>query len=383
MSPFPSRFRLDTPTYLPFVGGYDPSREASFDGTARWALQPARWGAQSHTRAVLSVSLARRITPGMRENPPSAVQFFAERGGRRGRNPTAAPRARWRSEQTTNGGQTMIQSEVQKITPQMAEIYLKKNDKNRKIAPSRVEKYAAMMSRGEWLLNGEPIILNGNGQVLDGQHRLMAVALSGIPIEMLVVSGVGSEAFGTIDQGAGRTFGDIMHIRGVNHAKTVAAATRTMLSIESGVPYTQWNYDGKRAPTMRELEGVLAQHPGLCESVDFLIGLEATRGVIQPGVGACLHYTLAKLDGPMANMFFTQLLTGAEIEAGSHMHILRERLLSRDPQHKHLTSSMRAALAIKTWNRIRAGLPVLTQTRGSSLSFKSKGKHREEFPVPV
>ena len=64
------------------------------------------------------------------------------------------------------------------VTPKMAEALLSRNGGNRPViwtGPVRsVSAYAAAMSRGEWVLNGEPIIISSTGELNDGQHRLHA-----------------------------------------------------------------------------------------------------------------------------------------------------------------------------------------------------------------
>jgi hypothetical protein len=70
---------------------------------------------------------------------------------------------------------------IETITPKQAQVILAHNDRNRSLASSRVTVYSGAMLAGEWRMNGETIKFNGDGTLLDGQHRLAAVVRSGQP----------------------------------------------------------------------------------------------------------------------------------------------------------------------------------------------------------
>ena len=60
-----------------------------------------------------------------------------------------------------------IQSQVVMVTPQMAQKWLSNGGKNRKIAISRVREYADSMNAGKWVLNGEAIVFDANGKLIE------------------------------------------------------------------------------------------------------------------------------------------------------------------------------------------------------------------------
>ena len=83
---------------------------------------------------------------------------------------------------------------VETITPEMAEQYLGFNHQHREIKSSKVDKLASAMIEGDWQLNGKTIVFDKDGKLLNGQHRLTAVVLSGQPLTTLVVRGIDKEA---------------------------------------------------------------------------------------------------------------------------------------------------------------------------------------------
>lgn len=103
----------------------------------------------------------------------------------------------------------------EKITPEMAQEYLKFNTENyRSLSKDRVISYAADMKNGRWQFNGESIKFSENGQLIDGQHRLQAIIRAGVPVDMLVIRGVKDDV-DIYDIGAQRSLGQIAKARGV------------------------------------------------------------------------------------------------------------------------------------------------------------------------
>lgn len=101
--------------------------------------------------------------------------------------------------------------EVVRMTPYMAREILKNNTNNRNVKRERVNLYASDMEKGRWQLNGESIVIDANGNLKDGQHRLMAVVKSQCTVPMIVVSGVDTDC-NIYDRGSGRSVKDIMTI---------------------------------------------------------------------------------------------------------------------------------------------------------------------------
>jgi hypothetical protein len=106
------------------------------------------------------------------------------------------------------------------ISPERAKEILLKNECNRNIRQRDVEMYSKFMKKGSWRQDlGEPIHLSVNGRVLNGQHRLNAVVLSGMTIKFMIfymepIDGLGElTATGMpIDRGAMRSISDLTGI---------------------------------------------------------------------------------------------------------------------------------------------------------------------------
>lgn len=79
---------------------------------------------------------------------------------------------------------------VEVISQQEAIAYLKNNAKHRPIKEKKVDEYMNEMIDGHWRLNGKTICFDTNGRLLNGQHRLSAVARSGVPLTTVVIRGL-------------------------------------------------------------------------------------------------------------------------------------------------------------------------------------------------
>jgi hypothetical protein len=122
-----------------------------------------------------------------------------------------------------------ITSKVENITPELAAHYLKRNvDNYRKISKSKVNLYAQEMKAGKWQTNGEGIVFSESGKLKNGQHRLAAIMVAGVPVEMMVINGVPEEV--TIyDNGYNRSMSQIAEAAGCGNISGTETAAGTAI----------------------------------------------------------------------------------------------------------------------------------------------------------
>lgn len=123
----------------------------------------------------------------------------------------------------------MIQAKIEKITPAIAQEYLKHNTNNyRRISETRIHTYAEDMRNGCWQTNGEAIAFSESGTLLNGQHRLKAIIESGTTVEILVVRGV-KNGTNLYDCGGGRTIQQWGNAENIHIPTTVSGAARIII----------------------------------------------------------------------------------------------------------------------------------------------------------
>ncbi len=102
-----------------------------------------------------------------------------------------------------------MESSIRVITPEEAGRILDGiYSGQRSVRESVVDRYAEMMSRGEWHDGVSAIIFDDKGNLIDGQHRLRAQVKSGATVAYCVIAGVPTHSYEVIDSGARRSLGD-------------------------------------------------------------------------------------------------------------------------------------------------------------------------------
>jgi hypothetical protein len=113
-------------------------------------------------------------------------------------------------------------------TPQMAEGFLKGNCKNRPVSGRRVAYFVRQIFDGGWALTHQGIAFWDDGTLADGQHRLLAIVKAGIPVPVLMTTGLPKPAIHAIDMGRARSTSDVLHFVGMSVTKNWVAAAKIL-----------------------------------------------------------------------------------------------------------------------------------------------------------
>lgn len=269
--------------------------------------------------------------------------------------------------------QAPLEASIVVLTPDMAHELLDRNTHNRAVSGIRVERYAADITRGAWQLNGEAFKIAADGQVLNGQHRLLAVVEADAAIRTLLIRGLPAEAQETMDQGRSRSLADVLKLRGETYWVPLSTAMRALWLFETEGRLIKAGGSGGQA-TVAEAIRTLDRNPDLRDSVYF------TFGKLKPWMAGtymgALHYLMATVDAAAADDFVERLATGAELARYDPIHVLREHLIKAHMNAmERLTTRDKLALTIKAWNAYLAGEEI------SSLSWRPQAPHGEAFPT--
>lgn len=102
-----------------------------------------------------------------------------------------------------------ITVELVLVTPEMAKAWLATNHGNRRVRTKRVEWLAGKMRAGKFSVNHEGLAFDEDRRLIDGQHRLAAIAASGVAVWLIVVCGIHRASAMDMDSGGVRTLGDV------------------------------------------------------------------------------------------------------------------------------------------------------------------------------
>jgi hypothetical protein len=264
---------------------------------------------------------------------------------------------------------------VEIIDPTTALRYLDSMDRNRSLSQPGVDRWARAMEAGDWIpeANG-PIRFDTDGKLIDGQHRLWALATTGLSLPFIVVRGVPPAGLYVIDINKRRTLADALHIHGETNSQALAGTINL---------YTEYLYSGMVQKAHRVSEftvaaalAVLDNAPGLRESIKpgFSIRRHFQGG---PGRWATIHFILCDIDTEDAEAFFSQLITGEGLHQAHPILHLRKRLLDDAVALRKLPIRDYSALIFKAWNMWRTG-----KTTPRSIGWKGGGRNPEAYPIP-
>jgi hypothetical protein len=129
------------------------------------------------------------------------------------------------------GGASGLISEVSTITPEVAAKWLAtSNKKNRKLSIKKVKRIASSITKGLWRVTHQGIAFYDNDELADGQHRLAAIVMAGVPVQVMVTYGLPVEVHDSIDKGQARTLNHNMDFLGKHQSRNAMAVYRAMYS---------------------------------------------------------------------------------------------------------------------------------------------------------
>lgn len=253
-----------------------------------------------------------------------------------------------------------MKATYQIITPMLAQTMLgRSNFRNRSLKPAVVRRYAADMIVGRWKENGESIVVDEFGAVIDGQHRLRALISCGKSFGFVVVQGVSRDAFDTLDMGKNRTSTDTLQVSGMKNASSVAAVLRLIVDykLNGDLSFKRYQFSDKYRSF--DVQSALEEHPLVVCSCDF-IAANRRNALLKPrSMIAMFHYLFGEKDSDKRDDFFDRFVNNnfqgidcpvkALIFAYQHEYTLRSMNASR---------VVTAAYWIKSWNAFRKGSKI-------------------------
>lgn len=260
---------------------------------------------------------------------------------------------------TQNGtAASRITHSTMQVTPEQATKWLDRNIANRDVRPARVKEYATAMREGRWLYTADPIRFDSAGRLIDGQHRLMALAKAGLPLEMHVVRGLSPEAQDAVDTGAARTATDALKVRGFKHGAQLAAT----------VPIVNWLLKGGGFAASYSRDDVVywvGVHEGLADVVDSAVrNRNLLPCQLAPYAAAYYAARFVSQDQAATDQFFTeQLVETIGLTSGSAALATRRYLLGQREDKRPSTKSAKAdtVLALlEGYRQFRLGKSLFT-----------------------
>lgn len=256
----------------------------------------------------------------------------------------------------------MITSIQETINPAKAQEYLNTSKGNRKINRATVEMYAQSMKNGEWSLTSVPIIFDRDGVLIDGHHRLEAVKLAGVSIEIFVSRGVDNSCRLDLDCGLHRTVAQLIGWDGLKNNVTVAAAVQFSFRLENGLSLTEANATKRVKKTSKYMvERFEKDRKNFIEAANFAVSIYNAAHLLNKSMIAGTYYHLTTKLGwsnHVVSSFFEQ---ACSLKTAPNLMIEKFRVIAFKnalSQKGKLNNNFLYALLIKAFNYYVSGKTV-------------------------
>jgi hypothetical protein len=266
---------------------------------------------------------------------------------------------------------------LERITPEKAQKYMGLNDNFRKLNRRAAQLFAEQMKAGEWLLTGEPIIFDDSGALVDGQHRLKAIELAGVAVDMMVTRGVQRGNDIEIDAGSKRTMAQYMTYLGHPSGSMLAAATVLAMRYERGAREGDLVRQQQNYPSIRQAVDWVDRNPAIHDSVRAATGLSPLMSGTH---GAFIHYEMTKADGgdpEYATEFINGIKSPAAGDRSSPMVGLRERFRRAEARFVKIPRFEALILAVRAQRAFARG-----ETKKTFLVARSRADAKAVLKLP-
>lgn len=245
---------------------------------------------------------------------------------------------------------------------------------NRAIRPGQIHKFAQAMLAGEWELTNQGIGISVDDELIDGQHRLLALLLAAetnpnIEIISNVTWNLSPSSKLAVDIGGVRRPGDFLAMKGIGNGNKVSAALKLLHCYDS-VPYdyTTWS---RYAVTPAHLMTLLDKYRNIEDA--YFMGRGVMRITSPSSITAAMALVLRDRPDVVEHLprFMDPLKTGANVGIGSPILALRNWCTNATMSKKNTNGVILLGLILRSLNH------WIEDTRAKHLVF------RETDPFPV
>jgi hypothetical protein len=239
-----------------------------------------------------------------------------------------------------------LRIETVSVTPELATVWLGRNARNRNVKQGKV-KYAVDMRNGHWRMTGEPIKFDWAGNLLDGQHRLHALILAGVEVDMVVIFGLDPESQDVMDTGAKRSAADALSLHGYKNVTHLASAAGLGLNWLKGGLVSSTQHVSPPYTNTEALD-FLRAYPGLVDASH--LAQSVRRIPARPSVLTFTAWALATVAADDAREFFLSLAEMRTRGKGDPRFTLLHRLQNAKDRNEALSAISQSWFVFRAWS---------------------------------
>ena len=235
------------------------------------------------------------------------------------------------------------------ITPERATQLLETQQQNRLPNMRHVAFLADQMAQGLWMSNtGDTIKLNTKGNLIDGQHRLLAIIKAGMHLEVAIANNVVDEAVQVLDTGRSRTAVDAFTIAKLPNSNNLLSAIRFIMVYQEGKVGKE-----KLKVIVQKMIEWSNKNPSILDSYKAATDLFNRSRLLPVSDYLVLHFLFTPVDAELCNDFLTKFTTGLNLKAGCPVYLYREKIQRHREGRYNFDREERLAMAILAWNWLR------------------------------
>jgi hypothetical protein len=264
------------------------------------------------------------------------------------------------------------------LTPAVAARWIENSmGPNRHLSSLTVDRLKRDMQEGHWRDIGDPIRVDADWRIRDGQHRIWALFDSGTEQWFTVHCGVTEADIAAMDTGRSRTFANVMAMRGDRSYVRETAAVCRLIWAAKRHPTRPINHYAD-TPSHAELIEIESDYAQRIEALFKVMPPHATTIVPSRSILAYAVLRFSEIDQEAAYKWMHDLIEGANLDPADPVYKLRRyfergrRMASGRSRTSRLGRDVIYALMVKSWNYRRSGY---------SPAFM-KFSENEDYPVP-
>lgn len=264
---------------------------------------------------------------------------------------------------------------IEKITPFRAQELLRMNKKNRPMSKAAVKRYTQDMMLNHWMFTGDPIRISSENVILDGQHRLQAIAESERSQTLIIIRGLDPDIFSWLDLGKRRSGADALALINVPNYTTVASGiwnyfeytsredrkklVRPQHYVSAVEHQPLWKLAGQQAVRLYNMSDRLIPAPHLCASFMLFVDYHIAQGSSEDDA---INLVIEWLEG---------LAGGFNLSQTDSRWLVRKKYFKDKFETKMNVSNIYSlAYLVRAYNHYLAGtetkqIKIVTDTRGN------------------
>ena len=251
------------------------------------------------------------------------------------------------------------EAQILLVTPEMASDWLshRSYNRNRKVSKVIVGRYLEDMKAGRWKTTRQGLIFDTHGKIIDGQHRLSAVANGEVTVAFWVYPDESRDNFEVLDQGYKRVAAQML---AVPYSMHIASSARYLAALSDR---DQWSMPRFSRVTNPEIYATVTMWPELTRLAELAANVRTATNIIASPHLAVLAQAARTEHGTPENfeVWKRGLMTGDNLTRTDPRLQLRNRF---QRSGRMLTGSKNRDvvynLITKAWNAFVEGREVST-----------------------